>query len=338
MAKSNNNNAGARKRKAAAGRKTRSVTTTRPLAAGSSFGQMEYSIQTKGAGHIVVRGHELLGEVRTGGAAVPGGVLGLVADLNPACWVNSRLKLIASAYDKYRFNSVSMAYIPSVAATTNGTTTVFVETDPDERLPVGPGSVGRVLNYQFVKTGAIWQQFSCQYRRNVDDREWYIASAVATSRANNVQATVGVLCDGPDNTTVGRLLISYEVEFIYPELEYVDGGLQYFQTTGMELNAAAAGADMVANVALAGLPANARFCEIRPETNLPSAFVQAVGNWFDALAGQAIYLGFTGTTWLVYRTLESARANSGNLKWTNAVAAAIPFRWIRPITTGTSNV
>jgi len=291
-----------------------------------------YTTSSLGAGHIRVVGHEVIGDVTSAG---PGTNLAGVYDANPACWLNSRLNLVARAYEKYRYNRCIVEYQPAIATSTSGSTVIAAETDADENLPSGPGSTQRALNSQFAALSPVWQHSRFEYRRNPKDHQWYLASQVGEASRSNVTQFLAYSLVGSDlaaGTIVGRVVFHYDVEFIYPELELAESGEQFTRLAPTTITAAGGAGDPIKITPPVGTLIGSKIAELRLTNNLPSAFVNAVGDWFDVLAGAKTYVAWNGTDWILYASLAAAIVAAVPLRWTSGQAALPGIGYFRPLT------
>jgi len=300
-------------------RKTLAVSM--PAAVGYKPRPSQYEMRNIGPGHVRVSGHEYLGNLGIGSSAITQNLAG-VFDLNPACWTDSRLSLIARAYEKYRFESVTLHYIPAVGTTTAGSIAIGVEPDPTEVLPANANFYARTLNMQFSSMGPVWSAQSTTYRRNVQDHAWYFASLLGeTSKRENVQAVAFAVTNAPQTGSgqlLGHFMVEYVVDFIYPELEQLDGGEQFSEAVTVGNNAVAASTPLVSQISGA---LGADIVESRLVTDIPDLLKE--GASLILRAGQSLFWAFDGTNWRAYADLGSALVKNAPLVTT--VARAIGF-------------
>nr|WRQ65820.1 structural protein [Tolivirales sp.] len=291
-----------------------------PASIGYSLTPSEFVTTHLGNGRIRVTGHEVVGIVALATfASAPTDQIALVVDANPACWRDSRLSLVARAYERYRYNSCVVQYVPSCSTGTTGSIATMIETDPSEPLPRGTNAVTRMLNTSYSALCPAWASSSFKFERNKEDKQWFLASQAG--EASREQVTQFVAAAFFSGTTTGgqfgRLVFHYDIEFIYPELEFIDGGEQ-FRDAAYTFNAGAI--DTVVEVTPSPAPpANSKILELRNVSrDMPSMYTVSRGNWFDAIAGAALYAAFNGVAWNVYPTLEAAKTLSNPLRWTDA--------------------
>lgn len=198
-------------------------------------GPSGYKLNQSSQQMVQVRGHETMGLVS---ATDADGKVRLAAcyDLNPACWRNSRLQGIARAYERYRYNSFRVHYIPRAAKTTTGVVSLSCEFDPTDDLLTGePGLVSASQHAVFAQ-GPTYDAISAAWRRPTEDKAWYLASyddsfdnALATSQGR-VYSLAGANVAG----TLGTLVLEYDIEFYMPELEAGLTGNQFINGSAVD--------------------------------------------------------------------------------------------------------
>lgn len=293
-----------------------------PAASGTILRPSAYQMQSVGPSRLRVRGHEMLGSVV--GSAVDK-LIG-VYDSNPACWTSSRLSLIARGYERYRYHSARIIYVPSVGSNQSGMLGFAVETDPDEKLPADAAAMQRLLNMQHSCVTPVWQSAAITFKRDSQDLDWYKASILGESTRSAVsQFLVACVSDiSASGVTFGRLVIEYDLEFMYPELEYSDGGWQYVGPSGaphLYIGAGAAGADAtVVDTGNSGLLGGPRVIEWCPASSL-SGLVTLNSDTYTIAAGARLFLSYVGGVFKIFATFEGAKAGVTALKLVSASAA-----------------
>jgi len=174
-----------------------------------------------------VTGHEIIGDVNVD---VADGSLQLsgVWDLNPACWTNSRLSNIAKTYERYRYDSFRLTYLPRAAATTSGLVALSCEFDYDDPLPYGDlGLVTTAQNTVFTQA-AIRSPCTTSWRRNQEDKQWYAASFgnEMADYSNACQGRAYAIASSNVAGVNGSVIIEYDITFYLPEMEPRDAGTQ----------------------------------------------------------------------------------------------------------------
>lgn len=190
-----------------------------PTAVGAYIPQTGHKITDLGGGKLRVTGKELLGG--TSGAAGTAGAIRGLYELNPACWQHSRLALIARTYEKYRFNTAKLSYMPRAGTNWVGSVALVVETDPNEALPVllAAGAPQQFSNSQFAAMGPVWAPLSVTYRREKDDAKLYYSSPSSTTDVRETSQAKVMLWSDWGDTNIGYVWLEYEIDFYYPELE-----------------------------------------------------------------------------------------------------------------------
>jgi hypothetical protein len=114
--------------------------------------------------------------------------------------------------------------------------------------------------------------------------------------------------------SIGRVVIEYDIEFIYPELEHRDGGVQFGPINGANLSAPVAGSDIAiepgsASWAFSGF----QYGCMRLVEGLPAMLMN--NKLLAPAAGTLLFYAYDGAKWLLYPTLEGAKNAKGNLRW-----------------------
>ncbi|APG75960.1 hypothetical protein [Wenzhou sobemo-like virus 1] len=291
-----------------------------PSSFGFQMGRSSYSMRTVSPNHVRVTGHEILGVVSSFTGAA--GEIAYVFDANPACWTTSRLSLVARAWEKYRYNTARLHFVPAVGTNSAGSIVCAVETDADEKIPGGDvNAITRAMNGSFSVLTPVWQYACSEYKRDPDDKTWYVATAYGSgSRAESTQFISYGVTDTSLTGAFGRVVIDYDIEFLYPELEFVDGGSQYTRSV-LSFNSAAINTPVLASMTVP----NAQIIEIRNlGTTILQSTYQRINDYFDFAPGSVAYLALQGAYWVLCRTLDAAKSGNG-LTWTSAVASTIPI-------------
>lgn len=302
-------------------------TVTAPASFGTAMHPSSYSITSSGNGsQIRVTGRDILGPLQFNGAG--SNVFG-VFDLNPACWVNSRLSLVARTYEKYRYDRMVLHYVPSVATSSAGLVGIYFEPEVYDEVV---NSVAAVLTHHNSIAGPVWGPLTCTYKRAPSDQTSYLCTEKAgVERGLMTQCKAAVISES-GLTTLGLLAIEYDITFMYPELEFGFTGEQYISTSAT-LTAAA-------NGIIATVPTwnslSVKVVELVIGNPIIGLFVNNVSNTYDYLSGSLIYSAWDGTSWRLYPDLASALAKNGPLSSVAAIAGVIYAYYMRKLVQGSN--
>lgn len=299
--------------------------TFAPGAYGITLSPSTYSMTSSSNGlQVRIRGRDILGPCQyNGGTSAVFGVF----DLNPACWNNSRLSLVAKTYEKYRYDHMTLHYIPSVATSTAGTTAVYFEPEVYDNVV---NSVSAALTHHDSIAGPIWGPLCVQYRRAPGDQTTYLCTEKSgIERGLLSQAKAAVICETAA-TAIGYLAIEYDITFMYPELEYGYTGEQYVSTSAT-LTAAANG--VIATVPT-WTSVTQKVVEIVVGNAILACYVNNVSNTYDYVAGSLLYSAWDGTSWRLYPDLASALSKSGPLSSVAAIAGVVYAYYMRRLVFG----
>jgi len=296
--KNNNNKNGKKTGKKAVSKAVvqRPRRVTAPASSGSLITPSKFSMNTISEGVVRFRGHELLGPV----SAIQFSPIAGVFDLNPACWINSRLARIASTYEKYRYDSFTLRYHPTVSTASSNALATYIELEIDEDAFT---TVVGALNHQFSAMGPAWSGHEVTYRRPPQDPKAYLLTDRAVGNRNDMSQGK-VVCvssaDGPQ--TFGYLSIEYDVVFMYPELESGYSGEQYILSAGV-IPATAPNGIIVASPTWAS--AGVKVAEIVLNEVLQDV-INAVGNTLTYAVGAVLYTAWDGAAWTLHDNIEQA--------------------------------
>lgn len=283
-----------------------------------------FSATTIGDGIVRFRGHELLGEVDFINGEGDERIAG-VFDLNPACWVSSRLARVASTYEKYRYDFFRIRYHPVAGTDVSSSVALYVELEAEE--PISPSPVV-ALNHQHSILGPIWATMQVEYRRPSHDATvYYLSNTSTTSREATTQARVAVL--GGVTSHKGYVSIEYDVVFMYPELEVNYPGEQYVYATG------AATTPTAGSPVLLGPPPSSngiKLAEIILTKDLPQpVYSFAPLNAYEFKKGDKLYTAWDGNNWTLFETLSSALSLDNFLKWSTTAASYTASFYVRKL-------
>lgn len=285
-----------------------------------------YTLSQVSQAMVRLRGHEVLGPITTAlgagnGSAIgfPGGAglgsgpgLGGIFDLNPASWSRSRASLMASAYEKYRYNRFTIKYRSMMPTTASGGVVISAEFDPEERIVSNdPNAIQQAANNLVFATSSVWQDCSATWVRPSEDKEWYFASADIDRRANS-QGVVYALqthAIGIESVQLGWLEIDYDLDLYGPELEITTPpGAVTLTTTKLEILASGV-ATLPITTSVVRDP-NAVY-QVRPSNDWGYTFnVGSAGsnNTVSAESGMLFYTSYDSGAglWRLYPTLQAA--------------------------------
>lgn len=299
-------------------------TVSLPSALGATLVPAKFTSTTIGDGVVRFRGHELLGEVNfilgAGDTRIAG-----VFDLNPACWINSRLARVASTYEKYRYDAFRIRYHPVAGTDVSAAVSMYVELEAEE--PITPSTV-TALNHQHSVLGPVWSTMQVDYKRPTHDATvYYLSNTTTGSREATTQARVAVLGDPTSHR--GYVSIEYDVVFMYPELEVHYPGEQYrhedFASVTPTLNAPV----------ILGTPASSagvKLVELILTKDLPEpVYSFSAGNPYNFTAGTKLYSAWDGNNWTLFESLSAALSLDNFLKWSATGSAFTPSVFVRKL-------
>lgn len=321
----NNNNNKTRGRKRGRTQRKKAV---QPIQVPASFSGIlstpKYNISSSDNGQVTrVTGHDLLGSLYRG-ENIAG-----VFDMNPACWTNSRLSFIARTYEKYRFNSFTIHYVPSLATSATGFTAMYYEPEIYDNVA---SAVTQTLTHYTSTAGPCWQPLSMTWKRPVTDQTTYLCTEkTGVERALLSQGKVAVICENTA-TNPGLLSIDYDITFLYPELEYGYAGVQY-EVTQLNLNATANG---IIDAGPAFATTDNKLIELTITDPISDLFITVAGNPYAYLAGAVLYTAWDGTSWRLFPDIPSALAKAGALFSVPALTNVLKDCWGRRLVFGSS--
>lgn len=278
-------------------------TITAPMAYSGTLGTPSYSIISQDGGQVLkVKGRDLLGQLYGGNNSIIVGVF----DLNPACWSNSRLSFLARTFEKYRYDSFTIHYIPSLASTATGFASLYFEPEIYDDVA---SVVTQSLTHFTSSAGPAWHPNSITWRRPSTDPGAYLCTE--KTGIERALLSQGKVCFLNENTATipGIAAIEYEITFMYPELELGYAGVQY-EVTQLTLNAAA-------NGLIAAPPSftstGVKLIEYVLNDPITNVFVNVAGNPYNFLVGAVLYGAWDGGAWRLFPDIASALAKAGAL-------------------------
>lgn len=257
---------------------------------------------TQQGGVVRIRGHEFL----TNAVKRTLDFLAAVYDMNPATWNGSRLVNIARSYEVYRYNRVTLRYVPTVATSTAGSVGFGFETDPNEPLPATGNFYQRTLTNAYSTLGPVWSGGVTSYNRPREETRWWYCSMEDAERRQTSQLTAFAVTNSPASE-IGFLVAEYDIEFMYPELENL------IQTENFDntITVSASPALSVLDPITVTFDNSQDLRLVETIFSGSGAFVGQLrqgGADFNLTPGQTLFWAFVdGVAWRAFRTLEGAR-------------------------------
>lgn len=280
-----------------------------PTAIGNISNHSHFTMSGMGSTNVVVRGREFLRSVVLQSDQQ---VLGAAYYLNPALWQGSRLINVARSYEVYRFNRVKLMYIPSTPTTATGSMSIGLETDPNEALPAGGDFYQRSLANRYSTLGPIWSPMAVDYSRPSKDVRWYHCSTIGGTLRDSTQLVAYAVTDSGlaqgAFARKGYLMVEYDVEFMYPELEQVIGAENFSGSTEILTSPViAAGDPLTADFSNS---IGARVIETKLASGVPITGLRAGGSDIVLEPGGSIFWRYVETLgrWVAYLTEEAVRS------------------------------
>jgi len=150
-----------------------------------------FSMRNSGSeGDITISGSEVVGLTQP----VNAGLLNFVLDLNPMSWTGTRVAQMAKLFEKYRFDSATLTYIPSVGSTTAGLQYAYYDRDVADAPISGvdvASNISRMMGNQRAVVGQIWRPLVLKYNKTPQEGTYFI---------NPVQ-------EGPDQRTTTQAIV-----------------------------------------------------------------------------------------------------------------------------------
>lgn len=314
-----------------------------PVSIGSTFRAVAPKV-TRGTDSAHLVGHDFVGSVEGQGVSTFG--LGKAAALHPAYFSSSMLGTMCKSFERYKWRSLRIHYIPRVASTAVGQ--VIMTSLKSVSMPQLQGESGTFLQRAMTQGNAVFSPLWTPSYIDIDcDNDWRLVNPLTTADADDVIAEeLGIFTQVAVSGQVGYLWAEYTIDFkgaIYqPQAALIPvptgPGLRVTLQDAVAINPS--GNDVVlADVgnallgSLCGGGAIYRFIIDYP-TVIPGAGTTAANMWhiavrsFDTLTGtgvvfqnynlpvvggMAVYLKYltTGNV-LVFTSLEAAVASAGN--------------------------
>ncbi len=314
-----------------------------PVSIGSTFRAVAPKV-SRGTDSAHLVGHDFIGSVEGQGVSTFG--LGKAAALHPAYFSSSMLGTMCKSFERYRWRSLRIHYIPRVASTAVGQ--VIMTSLKSVSMPQLQGESGTFLQRAMTQGNAVFSPlWTPTYIDITCDNEWRLVNPLTTSDPDDVIAEeLGVFTQVATSGQVGYLWAEYTVDFkgaLYqPQATLIPvptgPGLRVTLQDSAAANAvnddvvmADVGGALLASVA--GRGAIYRFVVDYP-TVIPGAGQTAANMWnvvtrgyttaggttvdfqttpTPIIGGMVVYLQFTGTGAVkVYSSIEAAVSGSGN--------------------------
>jgi hypothetical protein len=137
------------------------------------------------------------------------------------------LAQVAGGFEKYRFHSFSVEYLPNVSSTTNGRITIVPDYDPsDNNSTLDRRSL---FSFEGASTGSVWDRclMVCSKKHLKTQKSWFMRSSFDTLPTGQDlkfydQLQINVVVSGTgdleDPTLIGDLIVHYDIEFFNPQL------------------------------------------------------------------------------------------------------------------------
>jgi hypothetical protein len=152
----------------------------------------------------------------------------------------------ASMYELFRVNHLALIYEPSCPATTAGSLIQWIDPDPtDEALvevgTVDPRLVSKAATSPMSCMNTCWTMGYIKYAQRKDQTDFYVNEGFGPADSDPRLVSPGtyfIMAPGADlavNTVLGNVLVSYDIEFITPQIEDTlpEGNGQATSTTGV---------------------------------------------------------------------------------------------------------
>lgn len=287
-----------------------------PAAQSSQMQASRFSMSQSGA-TCKVSGHEFLVVCRK----TTGNFLAAVFDMNPATWIGTRLVNVARSYELYRFNRATLHYVSASGTATVGSVAIGFETDPNEPIPATGNFFQRTLANHYSALTPVWSGTTADYIRPSVEHRWWHCSMEESDRRQTSQMMAFAVTNASINE-VGFLALTYEIEFMYPELEAAFGQENFSQETVLNSSPAiAANGSLTAGFSNT---AQVRLLETINASGTDIGDLRSGGTNFTLAPGQSLFWAFVeGVGFTAYRTLEAARVGQSPVITLAALAANV---------------
>jgi hypothetical protein len=213
-----------KRRRNKGGKRVKNVIAT-SFATGS-LGQSRFKMHTSGGDTMRVTGHARLGAFSVSASNTTGqeifiGTRNFALEINPRLLGITRLNAVSPLYERYKFNSFSVHFLPSGGSTDKGSIVCYHEMDPDDDL--AGGAQVRVNNAYDHERGHGWNFSSVDKPPSwgiVSSKNGsmkYYVDAGAEDRLV-IQSTFHIIIDvAPGQNTAGTWWISYDCTLFQPK-------------------------------------------------------------------------------------------------------------------------
>nr|WRQ65371.1 structural protein [Tolivirales sp.] len=277
------------------------MTIVRAPAAQSSTMKPSHFVMTQNGATCRIRGHEFLAVCRK----TAGNFLASVYDMNPATWTGSRLVNVARSYELYRFNRASLHYVSSTGSAALGSVGIGFETDPNEPIPATGNFFQRTLANHYSALGPVWAATTADYIRPSVETRWWHCSMEESDRRQTTQMMAFAVTNAAVDE-IGFLTVTYDIEFMYPELEASIGQENFSQESVLTSNPAIGALGQLTG----GFSntANVRLIETINAAGTDLGGLRTGGSDFTLAPGQSLFWSFLeGVGFVAFRTIEAAR-------------------------------
>jgi len=186
-----------------------------------------------GGERVTLSGREYLAAVNVTSTQQIGDTLfsGIVS---PGAINGSRLQIFSGLYERWKLKRWVVTYIPEVGTSTPGNLVLYYEPDPTDFVPDGQAAISKAMSSKGIdfpvysmsrpKIGAkVEKEFTNLY--TTDSVE------VRMSQAGLMVLFCNFVSTFSGTTTVGQLVLDYEIEFFKPLLELNTGAFSTSQVT-----------------------------------------------------------------------------------------------------------
>lgn len=168
-----------------------------------------------------INGREYLGLVNVTTTTDTIGSNIFTQNIAPQDIIDSRLKLFATMYEKYRFTKVRFHYVPQVPTSQAGQHILWCDYDPADVDPTGTDAVVRAFDSSTNVSGSFYEPTQLLMNQNLKQTSFY-TSAGADDRIETqavlkmtLNSNLGLTTD----ITMGSIYMEYEIDFYGAEFQ-----------------------------------------------------------------------------------------------------------------------